>query len=162
MINQLAAATEVDLEEFRRWKEAGSPIVPRGTADLPGPPRVPGPPTGTKGSKFRVSFKTKHQTSTIRQRPKPFSSTPARTATSAAPAATSAAPAATFAAPAATSAAPAATFVTVARIEQVPRNLREDPDAILPADSPTPPVGTAATRAARAAAAAEKRASIRF
>ena len=163
MFNQLAAATEVDLEEFRRWKEAGSPIVP----DLPGPPRVPGPPTGLGLSKrFKVSFKTNSRTSTVRQRPKPFNSTPARTATSAAPAATSAAPAATSAAPAATSAAPAATsaapattFVTVARIEQVPRNLREDPDAILPADSPTPPVGTAATRAARAAAAAEKRAA---
>ena len=168
MFNQLAAATEVDLEEFRRWKEAGSPIVPRGTADLPGPPRVPGPPTGLGLSKrFKVSFKTNSRTSTVRQRPKPFNSTPAaRTAapaaTSAAPAATSAAPAATSAAPAATSAAPATTFVTVARIEQVPRNLREDPDAILPADSPTPPVGTAATRAARAAAAAEKRASLRF
>ena len=148
MINQLAAAAhgfdEVDVAEFRRWKEAGSPIVPRGTANLPGPtpPRVPGPPTGMRVPKSRVSFKTNSRSSTLRRRPKPFSSTPA---------------------PAATTTAPAATFVTTtAQIEPVPRNLREDPDAILPADSPTPPVGTAATRAARAAAAAEKWASLRF
>ena len=155
MINQLAAAAhgfdEVDVAEFRRWKEAGSPIVPRGTANLPGPtpPRVPGPPSGTRVPKSRVSFKTNSRTSTVRQRPKPFSSTPA--ARTAATSATTT--------PARTA---ATTVTTVAQVEQVPRNFQEDPDAILPADSPTPPVGTAAMRAARAAAAAEKRASLRF
>ena len=133
MINQLAAAAhgfdEVDVAEFRRWKEAGSPIVPRGTADLPGqtPPRVPGPPTGTRAPKSRVSFKTNSKSSTLRRRPKPFSSTPAQQQM----------------------------VRTAAVIEQVPRHL-QDVDAIEMADFQSPPT---VTRAALAAKAAEKRAA---
>ena len=127
MINQLAAAAhgfdEIDVAEFRRWKEAGSPIVPRGTADLPGPP------TGSRNRRSKVSFKTNSRTSTStsRRRPKPFSSTPAQQQT----------------------------VRTAAVIEQVPRHLQDDVDAIEMADFQSPPT---ATRAALAAKAAEKRA----